>query len=628
MCGLAGFHTRVPRGDYAEVLASMIEEIHHRGPDSDHLELIEPPSGGVIGLGHKRLSIIDLSDNGIQPMTSASGKTTIIFNGEIYNYRELRERLTQEGMTFRTGTDTEVILNLYEKFGEDCLRHLNGMFAFAIYDRDKDQIFVARDRLGVRPLFYSYEPGSHFAFASELKSLFLFPSVIRSINYGALIGYMRNRYASYPDTVYDGLRKLEPGHYLIYRQGQLTNVRYWDIERFDKTDMSFEEAQEELDRLLRDSIRLRMISDVPFGAYLSGGLDSSLIVAIMSQMSGQPVKTFSVGLENSRYNELGYAKVVSDLYRTDHQEFIINSKDFRDTIYKVIHYRDAPASETADIPMLLMSQQAKKKVSVVLTGEGCDELFGGYPKYAFDGLRQTFWGRQVFNNSAVSGLVNRLPYSFRKAKLAYSSLSIQDDVKRYNNWFASFSEDQVGALLSPGFKDAHYPAFSAREFEIRGHSNLDRMLYYDTKYWLSDNLLERADRMMMAASIEGRVPFLDYRLAEFAFRLKDSYKVRGMRRKFIVKKAAEKYLPKSIIHRKKIGFYMPIADWFRTEMKDFVTDHLLSSAFRNRGIFQADKVESMLNAHLNGITNHEKEIWMLLNLEIWLRTSIDRRPNL
>lgn len=624
MCGLAGFYTTLNNDNYTHILESMIDAIHHRGPDSEDTQVFSDRNNGIVGLGHKRLSIIDLSVNGKQPMTSVSGKTTIVFNGEVYNYQPLRAQLESEGWNFRTNTDTEVILNLYEKYGEQCLQHLNGMFAFAIYDREKDLLFIARDRLGIRPLFYMHEPGSAFVFASEIKSIFQFPGIHKSVNSSALIDYTRNRYVSNPETIYEGMMKLEPGSYLIYTQGQLTKKKYWDITNFEKRDLSFSDAQIELDQLLQDSIRLRMISDVPVGAYLSGGLDSSLIVAMMAQNSNQPIKTFSVGLENSQYNELGYAKAVADLFKTDHHEFVISPKDFRDSLYQVVHFRDAPSSETADIPMLLMSHQAKKDVSVVLTGEGCDELFGGYPKYAYDQLTHTTWGKFVFNNSLISKMVNSLPYSFRKAKLAYNSLSIQDDRKRYRNWFASFSESQADSLLSDEFKHKYLSEAISHSPVINGITNLDKMQYYDMKYWLTDNLLERGDRTMMAASIEGRLPFLDYRLAEFAFRLKESYKIRGFNRKYIVKKVADKYLPNHIINRKKIGFYMPIADWFRNDMKDFVTDHLLSSTFFNRGIFNKNKVEDMVKAHINGVTNHEKEIWMLLNLEIWFRSSIDR----
>ncbi|WP_219834871.1 asparagine synthase (glutamine-hydrolyzing) [Paenibacillus sp. R14(2021)] len=624
MCGIAGFYTSMRHDAYTNVLESMIDAIHHRGPDADSTQVITSGEEGIIGLGHKRLSIIDLSENGKQPMTSTSGKSTIVFNGEIYNYQPLREQLIQEGWSFRTQTDTEVILNLYEKHGEDCLHYFNGMFAFAIYDHVRDQLFMARDRLGIRPLFYKHEPGTAFIFASEIKSIFQFPGARKAVNRPALAEYTSNRYVSNPETVYDGVMKLEPGMSLTLRGEQITKRKYWDITHFEKWNIPFDEALSRLDELMQDSVRLRMISDVPVGAYLSGGLDSSLIVALMAQNSSMPINTFSVGLENSQYNELGYAKAVADLYKTNHHEFVINPQDFRDSLYQVVHFRDAPSSETADIPMLLMSMQAKKKVSVVLTGEGCDELFGGYPKYAYDRLTSSALGKMAFNNPLIARIVNTLPYSFRKAKLAYNSLSIPDDVKRYKNWFASFSEAQTNSLLSEEYKLTYLNQPAGEGPIIHGLTNLDRMQYFDMRYWLTDNLLERGDRTMMAASIEGRLPFLDYRVAELAFRLKESYKIKGFNRKYIVKQLASKYLPAQIINRKKIGFYMPIADWFRNEMKDFVTDHLLSSTFFNRGIFNKDKIKELVKAHMDGVTNHEKEIWMLLNLEIWFRSSIDR----
>ena len=334
---------------------------------------------------------------------------------------------------------------------------------------------MARDRLGIRPLFYKHEPGTAFIFASEIKSIFQFPGARKAVNSPALAEYTSNRYVSNPETVYDGVMKLEPGMSLTLKGEQITKRKYWDITQFEKWNIPFDEALNRFDELMQDSVRLRMISDVPVGAYLSGGLDSSLIVALMAQNSSMPINTFSVGLENSEYNELGYAKAVADLYKTNHHEFVINPKDFRDSLYQVVHFRDAPSSETADIPMLLMSMQAKKKVSVVLTGEGCDELFGGYPKYAYDRLTSSLLGKMAFNNPVLAKIVNTLPYSFRKAKLAYNSLSIPDDVKRYKNWFASFSEAQANNLLSEEYKQTYLNQQPGGGPIIHGLTNLDRM---------------------------------------------------------------------------------------------------------------------------------------------------------
>ncbi|AFC27791.1 asparagine synthetase [Paenibacillus mucilaginosus 3016] len=624
MCGIAGFCTSDANQARPEILQAMIEEIHHRGPDNHGIRFYPGDRQEVIGLGHKRLSIIDLSDNGKQPMASVSGNTSIVFNGEIYNYHTIRRELEAEGWTFRTGTDTEVILNLYEKYGEGCLRHLNGMFAFAIYDHRKKQLFIARDRFGVRPLYYSLRGGKGLAFASELKALWKFPGVKKEVRFGALYQYARKRYVDHPDTIFEGIEKLKPGHYLIYKEGKAELKEYWDIDNFEELPLSFDDAVEELDALLLDSIRLRMISDVPVGAFLSGGLDSSLIVAMMAKYSALPIKTYSVGFEDERYSELGFARQVAERFGTDHTELKVSASDFAQHLYQAVTYRDAPLSESADVPMYMLSRMAKKDVSVILTGEGSDELFAGYPKYAYDRFAKAPWFRGLLKNPLAAAAINALPYSARKAKLAYHTLCIDDDRQRYDRWFSSIGEEAARTLFTREFQEQYLGSREERQPSVlKGTTNMNRMQYQDVKYWLSDNLLERGDRMVMAASVEGRLPFLDYRVGEFAFRLPEHYRIRGMERKYIVKKLAERYLPKELIYRKKIGFYVPVGDWFRNELKDFVGEHLLSDTFRSRGIFEAGKVEEMFSAHSRGTVNYEKELWTLLNLEIWFRACID-----
>lgn len=621
MCGIAGFCTHEELTDGDAILRDMIREIHHRGPDADGWCLYDSSGNGRIGLGHKRLSIIDLTANGNQPMDSVSQKLSIIFNGEIYNYQVLRQQLERDGYQFRTNTDTEVILNMYEKYGEKCLQHFNGMFAFAIYDRSKDQIFLARDRLGIRPLYY-YSGSRTLVFASEIKALLKHPSVPRRVNHSALYQYVQFRYVQNPETIFAGIRKLEPGHFMVIRDSQVTINKYWDIENFDKLPgADLQESMQMLDQAMENSVKLRMISDVPFGAYLSGGIDSSLIVALMSQNSSYPVKTFSVGFNESQYSELPYAQQIARLFKTDHHELVISHKDVIDNIYPAVWFRDAPVSESSDIPILALSREAKKSVSVILTGEGSDELFAGYPKYAYDGLATTRVFEVFLRNRLAGALVNSLPYQFRKAKLAYNTMQSQDDLERFDNWFAAVRSDQISKLFAASFREA-YPLVK-RDSELKGKTHLDKMMYHDVKYWLTDDLLERGDKMLMAASVEGRVPFLDFNVVELAFQIQDKFKIKGMERKYIVKRMAEKYIPKNIIYRKKVGFYIPIGDWFRNELKDMVGDHLLSERFRQRGIFDPQQIEKMVTMHFNGVQNFEKEIWMLLNLEVWFRTFID-----
>jgi asparagine synthase (glutamine-hydrolysing) len=622
LCGIAGFVTQKDT-DYSKIIQSMIDEIHYRGPDSEDFQIFTNGDQELVYLGHKRLSIIDLSENGKQPMSSLSGQTSIVFNGEIYNYQELRKNLEDEGWAFKTHTDTEVILNLYEKHGVECLRFLNGMYAFTIYDKKRDQIFIARDRLGIRPLYYAYEEGSHFVFASEMKSILKFPHVKRKVNDSALIEYVKNRYVSNPETVFDGIHKLQPGHYLVYKGGKVILNEYWDIKQFQKVPIPFTDAVSQVDHLLRDSVRLRMISDVPVGAFLSGGLDSSLIVAMMSEYSNAPIKTFSVGLEQAKYSEHLYAREVANIFRTDHHELILKPNDFIDNMYQAVKLRGAPLSETADIPIYMLSVQAKKKVSVILTGEGADELFAGYPKYAFDQFSKTLWFKTLLNNKWSSRFIRSLPFEYRKLKTAYDSLCIKNDLKRYTHWFSSFDDETIVQLFSDEYKNTYLPDNYFLKYKLHGKTNLDRMQYMDVKYWLSDNLLERGDRMLMGASVEGRLPFLDFRMAELAFQIPESYKINKLKGKYILKTLAKRYLPSEIVNRKKVGFYIPVGDWFKKELKDFTFDHLFSSSFRERGIFNLNKIEEMLDLHCKGIVNYEKEIWMLLNLEIWFRSCVD-----
>ncbi len=619
MCGIAGFCARSDTNDLHASLEKMMAEIHHRGPDASGCCVYDSPTNGKIGFGHKRLSIIDLTPNGRQPMDSVNKNSTIIFNGEIYNYKDLRYELEREGYRFKTNTDTEVVLNMYEKYGEACLQHFNGMFAFAIYDRRKDQIFIARDRLGIRPLYY-YTDKETIAFASEIKALLRFPAVPKQVNYPALYQYVQFRYVKNPVTIFRGINKLEPGHFMMIKNKQITICQYWDVDNFDKLTGSKEECIHILQQNLENSVKIRMISDVPIGAFLSGGLDSSLVVALMSRFSSQPVNTFSVGLDDPRHSELPYAKVIADYFRTNHHELVITPREITNSLYEAVWYRDAPVSETSDIPIMLLAREAKKYVSVILTGEGSDEVFAGYPKYAYDYLSHTWIFRYLFRQGLCRRVVNHLPYKSRKIKLAFNTLSEDDDVVRYDNWFASYRSDMVGGLFNEDFK-RQYSAIATNNTIVsqRRLSNLDRMLYNDVKYWLSDNLLERGDKMLMSAAIEGRVPFLDYNVVELGFRLPDSFKINYLKRKIIVKNLAERYIPKEIINRKKVGFYIPVGDWFRNDLKDYVKDHLLSDRLKERGIFNTGEIARITDAHFKGIGNYEKEIWMLLNLEIWFR---------
>jgi asparagine synthase (glutamine-hydrolysing) len=619
MCGIAGFCITKYVPEPEKILQDMIATLHHRGPDDAGTALYPTGEGGIVGFGHKRLSIIDLSSAGRQPMETIDGKLSIVFNGEIYNYRELREQLLAEGYRFQTHTDTEVILAMYQKYGIECLKLLNGMFAFALYDPVREEVYIVRDRLGIRPLYY-YPCEEGLVFASEIKALLQYPGVKKDVDYDGIYQYAQSRYVRNPVTLFKHIKKVKPGSYLIYQNGRYSERQYWDVDNFEKR-LSYNDALEQTESLLHDAVKLRMISDVPFGAFLSGGIDSSLIVALMTQYSSLPVKTFSVGYRDDPYSELKYANVIAEKFHTDHQELLISHRDVIDHLYQAVWHRDLPVSEPADIPIFLLAQAAKQKVSVILTGEGSDELFGGYPKYAYDHLANSAWFR-LLANPIVQKMVDHLPYQYRKVKQAYGSLSIPNEAERYINWFASIKQGRIASLFTEEFKRQCTVLPDCQAF-LKGDSGLDRITYFDLKTWLPDNLLERGDKMLMAHSVEGRVPFLDYRLVELAYQIDDCYKIKGKCGKYLIKKIAEKYIPKTNIYRKKVGFYTPLGNWFRNDLKEMLQEHLLSGQSVSRRIFLPETIKELYQKHISGVVNYEKELWMLLNLEIWFRNYID-----
>lgn len=620
MCGIAGFYTKKNNLNFIDILDRMSSVIIHRGPDDSGMKIINTESNGVIGFAFRRLSILDLSINGRQPMESESGLITIMFNGEIYNYRELRDELIKDGFTFRSHTDTEVIIKLYQKHGEKCLMFLNGMFAFVIYDQERDILFIARDRLGVKPFYYHHD-NDNFVFASEVKSLIQHPGVKCKVNYRAIGEYLHSRYVKNPQTIFEGIKKLQPGHYMVLTNNNIKIKKYWDIEYNKKKYNNIGQAVENLNSLLKDSTLLRLVSDVPIGVFLSGGIDSSLIVSMMSKISPFHLKTFSVGLNDENLSEVKFAREVASLFETDHKELIITHKDFVEHLYKVVWYRDAPVSEASDIPIFLLSRMAKKDVSVILTGEGSDELFAGYPKYFYDKFADNLLFRYLFLNGPVFYMINKLINHRRKVKHALNILRERNYCTRLNGWFSSFDGKNLEDILSDDYKESYDLSHGAAQ--LKGLTKLDKMLYRDIKFWLTDNLLERGDKMLMASSIEGRYPFLDYRIAEFSSELSDKCKMKLNNRKYVVKKLAEEYLPRRIIYRKKVGFYIPVGEWFKSDLKDFVCDHLLSADFYARGIFNRDRVANILDLHFKSTHDYEKEIWTLLNLEIWFKVFID-----
>jgi asparagine synthase (glutamine-hydrolysing) len=619
MCGIAGWVAKAERMLSTETLESMLQAIAHRGPDGQGTcSFLCVSTGHHVFLGHRRLAIID-PEGAHQPMCDADAGLALTFNGEIYNFRELREELSSLGYIIKRDSDTEVLLRAYQHWGSDVVRHLRGMFAFAIWDARNERLFLARDRFGEKPL-YLYEDGSGLYFASEIKALLRIPGVRASVDLQSVWDYLAYRYVPGPKTLFSGIRKLMPGPVAVWEHGKLKEERYWSAP--DRSLRPFQQPQadavENFLSRLDEAVKLQMVSDVPFGAFLSGGLDSSAIVALMSRHNST-VKTFSVGFDEDSYSELGYAAEVARHFGTEHHELVVTDRDLVDKLPRLVSFRDAPVAEPSDIPIYMLACEAARSVKMVLTGEGSDEILGGYPKHIFERFAQSY---QVLpgcvRHRLIAPLAHALPYEFRRLKTAVTNLNIEDWRERYVRWFGALNRrerDHLSILRLNGSPVGDVPPFDADPKS----SALRRILYFDQTSWLPDNLLERGDRMSMAASIESRVPFLDHELAEFASSLPDHYRVRGKCSKWILREAGKRLLPKRILTRPKVGFRVPVNRWFRGEMREYLMDHLQGASSMTRAYFDPKALDHVLAEHLDGRQNHEKLLWALLNLEIWHR---------
>jgi len=586
----------------------------HRGPDDGGAHV-----DGELGLGNRRLSIIDLP-GGHQPMANEDRTIWISYNGEIYNYRELRPVLESRGHHFQTSTDTETIIHLYEEHGLDCLDHLRGMFAFALWDSSKRRLLLARDRLGVKPLYYRREPG-RVIFASELRALRELCAQPLEVDPQSVYDFFGFRYVPGPHTFYRGVEKLLPGHFLTVDSHGVQTKAYWDIPGEEKDPVSVDALAQEVVEHLRESIRLRLISDVPLGAFLSGGTDSSAVVALMAELGARPLKTFSVGFREHGFSELPYARKVAERFKTEHQELVVTADDMAAELPRLIEFRGEPVAEPTDVALYKIAQLASRSVKVVLAGEGGDELFAGYPKYAADRMTGMV---SALPKNMVRALVRWLPYRQRRVKLALETLSIQNEAERSATWFASFSREEREALFAPDFLaqvDAAHPAriFQETLEKVRDRSPLKRMLYADLKIWLPDNLLLRGDQMTMAASIEERVPFLDHKLVEMAARIPSRLLTQGFQTKVFLRRALKPYLSPEILRRRKVGFTVPVGQWFRKELKTLVGDLVLSPNSNTRSYFSKASTEKFVQEHFKGVRDRQKQLWALVNFEIWSR---------
>jgi asparagine synthase (glutamine-hydrolysing) len=624
MCGIAGFVERQEAGARREgdlaLVHAMCECIRHRGPDDEGIHV----ENGV-GLGMRRLSIIDLS-TGHQPIHNEDESVWLVFNGEIYNYRELRVELERAGHRFYTASDTETIVHAYEEWGEDCFERLRGMFGIALWDRRSRTLLLARDRAGIKPLYYA-ERGGRFYFGSELKSLLAAGAVSGELDVAALDHYLTFLYTPRDRSIFEGVSKLPPGHLLRWRDGRAEVRTYWQIGARETFAGTADEAAEHLRHVLADAVRSHMISDVPLGAFLSGGVDSSAVVALMAQASDRPVKTFSIGFDEPQYDELQHARTVADLFGTEHHEFVVRP-DGLGMLDRMIEHFDEPFADSSAIPTWFVSEIARRHVTVVLSGDGGDELFGGYDRYLphprvdrFD--RLPLPGRRQLASSVWPWL----PHGVQgKNFLRHVAL---DTEGRFVDSVAQFKADEKPALYSAGLRSAlrgtSAEATLARRFArfsaLPPHS---RMMRFDFETYLPEDVLTKVDRMSMAHSIESRVPLLDNHVIDFAATLPAHLKIHNGRRKHVLKEALKGLLPAGILDRKKQGFGVPLDTWFRGGLTGMFADVLGSARTRQRGYFEPAFIDRLVQEHLSGRRDHNMKLWQLLVFELWHRQYLDR----
>lgn len=583
----------------------MAQLLRHRGPDATGIWF-----DGTIGVAHTRLSIIDV-DGSSQPMASVNGRLHLVFNGEILNYRELRSGLSYP---FQTKGDTEVLLALYEKYGPASVEKLRGQFAYAILDSDSQEIHLFRDRIGILPLYY-YSDEHQFAFASEIKALL---PLIQSptVDDDSLHDYLAHRAVPSPHTMIKGVRKLPQGHHLVVKpDGSCRLSAYWQLapQSSPRNGLTALDAVGLVDKTLKTAVHESLVADVPVGVYLSGGVDSSLLTAMSrTEHPDQVLHTFGASFDDPRYDESPWARKVADAFSTTHHEVVVTADDFMDNWARLSWYRDGPLSEPADVAIFRLAQLAREHVKVVLSGEGSDELFGGYPKYGY--ANATRWLGSVPSSALLGRLEKSLPASKSRMRIAVRALAESSYEERLRGWFAPFTvaeRDRLIGRLSPRSAPSAY---------TRGRGDaLRRMLYADASVWLADNLLERGDRMSMAASLETRPPFLDHRLVEVAFDLPSSFKVRHGVSKWVLKEVARRYLPADIVDRPKVGFKVPLDRWFRQGLRDMAVDLLTGPSSYVGNNLHGEMVTGLLDSHMRGERDEEARIWTLLSLEVWHR---------
>ncbi len=619
MCGIAGvYRFRSGRPAEAAEIRAMCDAVAYRGPDGQGLE-----TDADFGMGHRRLSIIDVDQRSLQPMQSDDEQWMISYNGEVYNYLELKRELAAAGCRFHTTSDTEVVLAAFRRWGPTALQRFNGMYAFAVWHRATRTLTLVRDRLGVKPLYYAHTPDG-IAFASEIKSLLRLPEVAAAANYRLLDGYMGVGYCPGEETFFDGICRLPPGQFLEVRGGSVLKRTYWDLEFTSEPDAGEAAYVNETQSLLTDAVRLQLRSDVPLGVFLSGGVDSSAVVAAMRRQGVSQIKTFAVNWDfGAEYDEGHYAREVAATFKTEHHECRVTPESFRSAIPRYVWHMDEPVQEAAGIALHAVAEMAKQEVDVALSGEGSDEVFGGYPVYRYMSWLERYRNVPQPIRCGLDALLARCGPKWRKL-VTLSQLALE---RRYLG-VALCEMSEVRELYSDRLRSetdgAGVEKLVESYYETTAGSNIQRrMQYLDVKSWLVDDLLIKADRMSMAASIELRVPFLDHRFLEFAGRLPVKYRLRSGEDKYLLKKAVEPYLPRHIVYRRKLGFPTPLAELFRGALKDYVRGVLLSERCCDRRLFEPDRISHLLEKHEHAEADHHKTIWRLLVLEVWHRLFVD-----
>ncbi|MCA0353369.1 MAG: asparagine synthase (glutamine-hydrolyzing) [Chloroflexi bacterium] len=622
MCGICGI-VYFDRSRTAErpLLEALCDNIHHRGPDQNGFYL-----NGPVGLGSVRLSIIDVA-GGKMPIANEDGSIWIVYNGEVYNFTELRPRLEKAGHKFETHSDTETIVHLYEEIGDEFPKHLNGMFACAIWDDRRQRLVIARDHVGIKPVYYA-NLGDRLVFGSEIKAM-LDTGISREIDPIGLHDYLSLNYVPGPNTIFKAIKKLQPGHMLTYEaETNAVEVKqYWDIPRVVSPHFKItDDVETDLLNLLRTVVQDQLISDVPLGAFLSGGVDSSLVVALMSEVTNQPVKTFSVGFAEKSYDESPYARIVAERFRTDHHEIIMNP-DAQATVDAMVKYFDEPFADSSSVAVYAVSELARQHVKVALSGDGGDEVFGGYATYQADKIAALYRRLpQAIGGGLVPNLVNMLPTSDGKVSFDFKAKRFVQGgmlapLPAHAAWKAFMSESMKEQLYAGSailtkqrptvdLLQGYYDAYNADDV-------LNRLLYVDSKVQLADDMLVKVDRMSMAHSLEVRVPLLDTRLVEWMAKLPSHTKINGMKLKYLLKRVAAKVLPAQILERRKAGFSVPIPQWLKTDLRPLVNQKLSVEALTEQGFFNPQYIATMLSDHWAGRHDYSRQIWNLLMFSMW-----------